>query len=171
MNAIEKNEINFPLVIKPRWGSGSIGMEFPESIDELVLAYNLLEIKLKKTILFEASKDDWDNAILIQEKIVGVEYCMDIVNDLETNYYGTFVRKKISSRSGETDLVQKSNAGLTVEADNPIALKLAIERLYYMSDCDRTVLGNNGKKFVLQNLTYEKIASKLVGIFFTNTSN
>lgn len=102
---------------------------------------------------------------------MGVEYCMDIVNDLETNYYGTFVRKKISSRSGETDLVQKSNAGLTVEADNPIALKLAIERLYYMSDCDRAVLGNNGKKFVLQNLTYEKIASKLVGIFFTNTSS
>lgn len=101
--AIKKGEINFPLVIKPRWGSGSIGMEFPESLEELHLAYSLTKIKLERTILFEASKNDIDFSLLIQEKIVGIDYCMDIVNDFSGKYFGTFVRKKLSSRSGETD--------------------------------------------------------------------
>jgi carbamoyl-phosphate synthase large subunit len=33
----------------------------------------------------------------------GKEYGMDIVNDFEGNYYGTFVREKVNMRSGETD--------------------------------------------------------------------
>lgn len=103
IEAIEKGILKFPLVIKPRWGSGSIAMEFPETLEELKLAYNLLKIKLQRTILFDASKDDWEHSLLIQEKIVGIDYCMDIVNDLSGNYFGTFVRRKISSRSGETD--------------------------------------------------------------------
>ena len=40
---------------------------------------------------------------MIQEKIDGKEYGMDIVNNFETNYFGTFVREKYSMRSGETD--------------------------------------------------------------------
>lgn len=103
ISAIENGDLKFPLVIKPRWGSGSIGMEFPETIEELKLAYELIKIKLKRTILFEASKNDLDNAILIQERIVGTEYCMDVVNDFNGTYFGTFLRKKLSSRSGETD--------------------------------------------------------------------
>lgn len=103
IDAIEQGILKFPLVIKPRWGSGSIAMEFPESLEELKLAYNLLKIKLQRTILFDVSKDDLDASLLIQEKIVGIDYCMDIVNDFSGNYFGTFLRKKISSRSGETD--------------------------------------------------------------------
>lgn len=101
--AIEHGELKFPLVIKPRWGSGSIGIEFPESLKELELAYHLQKIKILKTILKRASKKDLDNAILIQEKLNGIEYGLDIVNDFEGNYYGTFAREKLAMRSGETD--------------------------------------------------------------------
>ncbi|MFT6127476.1 MAG: carbamoyl-phosphate synthase large subunit [Polaribacter sp.] len=101
--AIENKELNFPLVVKPRWGSASIGIDFPDSINELNLAFELQQIKLKKSILNTASNHDLDHAILIQDKIDGKEYGMDIVNNFEGEYFGTFVREKYSMRGGETD--------------------------------------------------------------------
>lgn len=102
-DAIAKGELNFPLVIKPRWGSASIGIDFPEDMRELELAYELQTIRLKRTILAEASKEDIDHAIIIQEKIPGAEFGMDVLNDFEGHYVGTFVRQKLQMRSGETD--------------------------------------------------------------------
>lgn len=103
LQAIKEGQLTFPLVLKPRWGSASIGIEFPESLEEFELAYKLLMIKLKNTILFEASKNELDAAILIQQKLNGPEYGMDIVNDLDQEYFTTVVRKKLSMRAGETD--------------------------------------------------------------------
>ncbi|WP_431137537.1 ATP-grasp domain-containing protein [Psychroserpens mesophilus] len=101
--AIAEGKLNYPLVVKPRWGSASIGIDFPESEEELDLAYKLQHIKLKKSILNTASEQDLNNAILIQQKMDGKEFGMDIVNDFNGNYYGTFVREKVNMRSGETD--------------------------------------------------------------------
>ncbi len=101
--AIKKGELSFPLVLKPRWGSGSIGIEFPENFDELKLAYQLQKLKLERSILGRASNEDLDHAILIQEKLNGKEFGFDIVNNFNGEYFGTFVREKLSMRSGETD--------------------------------------------------------------------
>ncbi|MFK7782901.1 ATP-grasp domain-containing protein [Psychroserpens sp.] len=101
--AISEGKLDYPLVVKPRWGSASIGIDFPETEAELDLAFQLQHIKLKKSILNTASEQDLDNAILIQEKMNGQEYGLDIVNDFEGHYFGTFVRKKLNMRSGETD--------------------------------------------------------------------
>ena len=103
LQAITKGELSFPLVLKPRWGSNSIGMEFPESIEELKLAYALQKIKIKNSILSRASNEDIEHAILIQEKLNGKEYGMDVINDFDGNYFGTFAREKLSMRGGETD--------------------------------------------------------------------
>ena len=51
----------------------------------------------------KASSEDLDNAILIQEKIEGPEYGMDVLSDFEGEYMGTFVRRKLAMRAGETD--------------------------------------------------------------------
>ncbi len=101
--ALESGELSFPLVIKPRWGSASIGIDFPENLKELELAYQLQKIRLERTILAEASSEDMEHAILIQEKIQGAEYGMDVLNDFNGGYSGTYVRKKLSMRAGETD--------------------------------------------------------------------
>ncbi|WP_298901894.1 ATP-grasp domain-containing protein [uncultured Psychroserpens sp.] len=103
LHAIKNGTLYYPLVVKPRWGSASIGIDFPESEEELALAFKLQHIKLKKSILNTASSHDLDHAILIQEKLDGREFGMDIVNDFESQYYGTFVREKLNMRSGETD--------------------------------------------------------------------
>ena len=99
IRAIEMGKLKFPLVLKPRWGSGSIGVEFPESLEELILSHKLKKIKLKNV----SPKEDIDQSVIIQEKLKGKEYGMDIVNNFKGQYFGTFVREKISMRSGETD--------------------------------------------------------------------
>lgn len=68
--------------------------------------------------------------------------------------------------SGSGDLVQKANAGLTVEAQNSRAIVSAIKELYNMAQEERDMLGANGKAFVLHNLTYQQIARKLADILF-----
>ncbi|NAY91248.1 ATP-grasp domain-containing protein [Muricauda sp. JGD-17] len=103
MEAIRNDEIRYPVIIKPRWGSASIAVDIAENETELKLAYQLQHIKLKKSILKNASASDIERSILIQEKINGEEYGIDILNDFEGNHYGSFVRKKMAMRSGETD--------------------------------------------------------------------
>lgn len=72
-----------PCVQKKVLGSGSIGISFH---------------KCKKTISnFREGVD------MLQELIVGQEYGIDVLNDLNGNFIHACCRKKIAMRSGETD--------------------------------------------------------------------
>lgn len=99
--ALAKGEIAFPLFMKPRWGSGSIGLETIDDIEELDIYYHLLMKKIKKTILATASVGD--EYIMIQEKLTGNEYGLDVMNDLEGNNVAVSVKQKLAMRAGETD--------------------------------------------------------------------
>ncbi len=100
-NAILTGEIVFPLFLKPRWGSGSIGLETVDDMDELETVYDLLFKKIKKTILSTASVGE--EYILIQEKLTGNEYGLDVMNDLMGNHVAVSVKQKLAMRAGETD--------------------------------------------------------------------
>lgn len=99
--ALENGEISFPLFMKPRWGSGSIGLESISDMEDLDIYYNILMKKIKKTILATASIGN--EYILIQEKLTGNEYGLDVMNDLDGNNVGVSVKQKLAMRSGETD--------------------------------------------------------------------
>ena len=99
--AIAKGEIAFPLFMKPRWGSGSIGLETIDDMEELDIYYHLLMKKIKKTILATASVGD--EYIMIQEKLTGNEFGLDVMNDLEGNNVAVSVKQKLAMRAGETD--------------------------------------------------------------------
>ncbi|MBD2561240.1 MULTISPECIES: ATP-grasp domain-containing protein [Nostoc] len=101
--AIKHQEISFPLVVKPRWGSASIGIEYPEDDEELEFAYRRVKKTICKSFLADISSTDSDEYILIQEKILGQEYGLDIINNLDGNYITTFVKHKLGMRAGETD--------------------------------------------------------------------
>lgn len=103
IEAIDRGELLFPIVIKPRWGSASIGIEFSDSKEELLLAYRLLNLRLHKTFLAKASEADIDHAILIQEKLSGQEFGMDVLNDFTGSFVKAFPKKKLAMRAGETD--------------------------------------------------------------------
>ncbi|WP_310423617.1 ATP-grasp domain-containing protein [Chamaesiphon sp. VAR_48_metabat_135_sub] len=101
--AIATGELTFPLVIKPRWGTASIGIEFPQDDEELELAYQLVKKRLSRTILADISASDRDRSVLIQEQIIGKEYGLDVINNLDGKYIATLAKRKLSMRGGETD--------------------------------------------------------------------
>ena len=99
--ALQTGELVFPLFMKPRWGSGSIGLETIADMEELDTYYNLLMKKIKKTILATASVGD--EYIMIQEKLTGNEFGLDVMNDLKGNHVAVSVKQKLAMRAGETD--------------------------------------------------------------------
>lgn len=101
--ALDRGELSFPLVMKPRWGTASIGIDYPASPEELELCWRLGRMRLMRTFLSAASSADPEHALLIQERLRGEEYGLDIVNDLAGNHVATFAKRKLAMRAGETD--------------------------------------------------------------------
>lgn len=141
--AIKNGNLSFPIVLKPRWGSGSIGIEFVNDMDELNEVYAMLLKKVKKSILATASQGD--EYILIQEKIDGQEYGMDVMNDFKGKNRGVSVKKKLAMRSGETDKAQTvDNAEIRA-----IGKKLG-ERLKHIGNLDVDIFEKDGRYYVLE---------------------
>lgn len=101
--ALSKKVLSFPIILKPRWGFGSIGIEEVRSLEELHFAYKLLLIKIKRSVVANMNDDNFVDTIIFQQKIDGQEYGVDILNDFKGSYCASFVRKKLAMRAGETD--------------------------------------------------------------------
>lgn len=99
--ALSKEEIKFPLIIKPRWGMGSIGLYEAENRKELDIFYSKCKRVVFNTYLSYESNEDPENCIMIQEKKTGEEFCMEVINDLNAQYINTFVKRKKDMRGGE----------------------------------------------------------------------
>lgn len=143
--ALASGELAFPLVVKPRWGSASIGLEFPVNMEELDLAFQLLKLRLSRTMLAEASKEDFDNAILIQEKIQGKEFGVDVLNDFEGNTVEVYVKEKLAMRAGETD----KSVLRDVPEIREIGFKVG-QALKHIANCDCDVFEADGKFYLLE---------------------
>ena len=97
---------NKTYILKPRWGMGSLSIFEAENKKELEVLYEKAKKDIQKSYLRFESKADIKKAILIQEKISGVEYGLDIFNDLTGEYIKTTVKRKLAMRSGETDIAK-----------------------------------------------------------------
>lgn len=142
--ALGTGELSFPVVIKPRWGSASIGIEYVDNEDDLRIVYALVKRKILKGILGEVSQHD-KNYILIQEKITGKEYGLDVINDLKGNNVSVVVKEKLAMRAGETDKA--------VTVDNPDLRyigKMIGKSLGHIGNLDCDVLEMDGKFYVLE---------------------
>ncbi|MBQ8593373.1 MAG: ATP-grasp domain-containing protein [Bacteroidaceae bacterium] len=104
--ALQSGAIKFPLIIKPRWGMGSIGVYKVCNTEELNVLYKKLHTEIFDTYLKYESAEDVDNSIIIQEIIKGQEYGIEILNDLDGNFVTCVAKKKIAMRSGETDVAE-----------------------------------------------------------------
>lgn len=117
--AVSQGSLRFPLVIKPRWGTASLGIFFPEDEGELELVFELARKQLSRSMLAKASTADWEHCLLIQERLSGNEYGLDIVNDLNGKHATTFVKRKLAMRAGETDRAET--------VDDPILERLGAQ--------------------------------------------
>ena len=102
-NYIKEGKIKYPLIVKPRWGMGSIGGFKADNEQELDVFYAKTKKEVEKTYLKYESQQDISECVIIQEMIDGQEYGLDVMNDLEGNYQNTCIKRKIAMRSGETD--------------------------------------------------------------------
>ena len=110
---VKKNIVTFPLIIKPRWGMGSIAVFEADDSDELAAFYRKAQKIIASSYLKYETGDKLSEGVLIQEKLNGQEYGLDIINDLNGRYQNTVVKKKYSMRSGETDCAETvDDAGL-----------------------------------------------------------
>lgn len=102
--AVKTGKCDYPFIIKPRFGMGSIGVFKVYDETELTGAYSMCRREVINSYLrFESASVDADNAVLIQSCAGGDEYGMDVICDLDGNYVNTIIRKKYAMRSGETD--------------------------------------------------------------------
>lgn len=76
-------------------------------------------------------------------------------------YSGTPILQSIDI---EDDIVEKSNCGICVKAEKSDAIADGVMKLYKMGDSERNSLGKNGKDYVLENFTYDKLADKFISI-------
>lgn len=82
---VRRGELGFPLFLKPRRGSASVGIRQVEDLECLVTEARV--------------RDDY----LAQECLTGVEYGFDVLNDFEGRPIAVTVKRKLAMRGGETD--------------------------------------------------------------------
>lgn len=99
---IDAGSLSYPLILKPRWGFGSIGLFQVDSPEELLPLYNVLDITIKRTIIPKLECYEESKSIIIQPKLSGEEFGLNVVSDLNSKFITCLALKKNEMRSGET---------------------------------------------------------------------
>src|SRR5699024_5297390 len=96
-------EVFFPLIVKPRNGYASIGIELIDNVEDMEFAYQHAIQEIKGSPLDgDTSRKPQDN-IIIQEVIEGDKFSVDMFNDLNGRFLTSFARKQLGMRGGDID--------------------------------------------------------------------
>ena len=145
IKSINCGKSQYPFIIKPRWGMGSIGIELAEDEEEIRVLYKIVKRKIERSYLSYESSQDMDKSIIIQEKIDGDEYGLDIINDLKGNYQTTIVKRKWAMRAGETDSSETVDNKMLRNFGEIIGRQLG-----HIGNLDTDVMLSDGKPYVLE---------------------
>lgn len=110
---IDALAMTYPVLIKPRLGMGSLSICEAYNKAELKALYSICERQISQSYLKYEAAACPKECVVIQEKLSGNEYGLDVINDLDGNYVTTIIRKKLAMRAGETD------EALTLGRDDP----------------------------------------------------
>lgn len=92
-------------VTKGRFGSASRGLRFADAamLSDAV-AEATREVTTRRGVLAR-EQDDFapEDLVIVQERVDGTEYGLDVVCDLNGKFAGVLARRKIAMRAGETD--------------------------------------------------------------------
>lgn len=145
LSDLKNGKIQYPLIVKPRWGAGSISIMEANDEEDLRVLYKIAKGKVLNSYLRFESAQNEDECVVIQEMLFGEEHGLDVINDLNGNYINTIVKKKIAMRSGETD------CGVTVE--NEILRELGEKisgLLHHVALLDVDAFMVNGQPYILE---------------------
>ena len=131
-------------ILKPRWGMGSLSIFEAEDKKELEVLYEKAKRSIQKSYLRFESNADINRAILIQEKIKGDEFGLDIFNDLEGKNLSVTVKRKYAMRSGETDIAEVIKNSELEAVGKKIAKSLS-----HIGNLDMDILLSEGKAYII----------------------
>ncbi|MEG2700526.1 MAG: ATP-grasp domain-containing protein, partial [Hungatella sp.] len=142
--AVEEGSLCYPVMIKPRWGMGSLAIYQADNEEELEVFYQKSKREIGRSYLKYESEADLEHAVLIQQRIGGQEYGLDVIQDLNRIYQTTIVKEKIAMRSGETDCAR------VVELPNlrELGAKIGSE-LGHIANLDMDIILSDGIPYII----------------------
>ena len=123
--AMAAGEINFPVIVKPIYGSGSVETQVIHDMESLNAFFH--------------------EGLIIQEFLEGaIEYGSDLFNTLDKKTVRCVIKRKISMRSGETDKsITVNNSELSE------LLQFVAEKLGHIGNLDCDTMVKDGKAYVI----------------------
>ena len=101
--SVRRKEAAYPLIVKPRWGMGSLSIYQADDEEELRLLVKKARREIGVSYMKYESGESPEQCVLIQEKLKGQEYGLDVIHDLNGVWRAVVVKEKEAMRSGETD--------------------------------------------------------------------
>jgi carbamoyl-phosphate synthase large subunit len=101
--ALANGALKYPLIVKPRNGSGSIGLHRVNDESELEPVCKIVEEAIRISFLGKLGGDSCASGVVIQPWIDENEFNLDVVNDLQGVHQATLCKRKLAMRAGETD--------------------------------------------------------------------
>lgn len=102
---IAAGSLLYPIVVKPRYGCGSISVAIAYDEEDLIYLTKKVNKEISTSYLkYESAVTE--EKVIYQECLKGQEYGADIINNLKGEMQNVIVRKKIAMRSGETDIAE-----------------------------------------------------------------
>ncbi|PSB01128.1 ATP-grasp domain-containing protein [Merismopedia glauca] len=126
---INQGKLLFPLIVKPRFGSGSLNLFKARHLKEL-------------DVFFHYAPD-----MLIQSQISGQEYGIDVCLNLQGEVLSVIPRRKRAMRSGETDQAEICDRPDLI--DIGIRLGTALGKLGHVGPLDVDFLDNSQDLFAI----------------------
>ncbi len=143
--ALGSGLLRFPVLLKPRRGQGSLATEVVNDLYELEAQHRLLTAKVARMESNGILLQDKDQPLIIQQYLRGVDYDLEIVNDLEARYVSVMAKRKFASRAGECELAE------TVEEQRLTDLgRLIGSRMGHVGVLDVDIIEQDGILYVLE---------------------
>lgn len=142
--ALSNGELHYPIMVKPRFGCGSIGLQIADNEQDLTYMSYLVEKAISHSYIKYESASATEK-IIYQELLTGQEYGIDIINDMNGKFQNAIIKKKLAMRSGETDIAETATNNIIYDT----AKKLA-ETSQHIGNMDCDVFLQNNTPYILE---------------------
>jgi carbamoyl-phosphate synthase large subunit len=144
LDALDKKEVAFPLIVKPRMGWGSNFMKVVHSKSELHHALELGKIEIRRQYGQFASLGKGIEKLVIQEYVSGKEFALSTLSDLAKRPIATSVVEKVRMRAGETEVGRVIHDEQMEELGQKVVLLFGIQ-----GPADIDIIRTESRSFIL----------------------